>query len=387
MPKLNMQQSLKMAAALQYYDFYRYFPQSKLANKALFNSLVLYRKAGDIDKVKQLNLIILEKHPKDEIAISSYKEIANNHNDACEFDLAAEFYIKLYNTGLIKDEKERLSLIYNSAKLYLLLQDYPNAEKYFAEIARKFQKHDEANDAIFEQAKIKERQNNYKAAIDLYLKYFKRVQISNDELSYYFAKFARWNKAFLDNETLEKQYYRKILNLPLKTLTSGIEFFAEARFQLAENSVQNFDTLKDVVTAQNQMQEILHEYDEIIKIGDHKWGLASLVRVGEVLEGFANILTNAPLPSQEELGDASINDYKNEIQKVIDRHVKDAESSYINAIKQGESKRILTEFVYEARTKLDVILGHMTKTRCYWEKPNYVIITDNTKQELYYDKR
>ena len=100
-----------------------------------------------------------------------------------------------------------------------------------------------------------------------------------------------------------------------------------------------------------------------------------------VLSFFAYLISSNKLTSSVDVA------YKNEIQKVIDRHVKDAESSYINAIKQGESKRILTEFVYEARTKLDVILGHMTKTRCYWEKPNYVIITDNTKQELYYDKR
>ena len=375
-------------AAELYFDIYQKFPSSKYARKSLFNSLVLFRKAREIDDVNKINLIIISRYPRDQIAISSYKDLAKNHNASGEYGKAASYFIKLFNSGLVKDKKERLSLIYNASKLYYLLNNYSLAIKYYSEIRRRFPRQAEGKEAILMLAKIQELKRNYRKAIQLYTKYISSVRLSKDDLSYYYIKFANWYKKRLRSTGQANMYYRKILAFNPRSLKSGIEYYSEAKFNTLSKQYRYFFKNKNVQKAQAVMNKLLRSYKEIISLGNPKWALAALVRAGGLYSSFARIIDKAPLPSKRELGGVTIEEYKEEVGKVVRQNEKEAKEYFKTAIKQGNRHIALTDFMFEAKAKLNALKGLPPKSRgLNIKNDNYLVITDNTKEKIFYEKR
>lgn len=291
------------------------FPKDDGAPKALYNSMLNFTKAKEIDESFESARVLLKEFPQFKQKIEVVVTLADTYEKIALFASAA-YYYKMFAVTWPADKRAPESL-YNAAVLYNGIGKYDEAAKLFSQYIRSYPNHSLIPDANFALAYVYKKMGRnpefIAACRAYYTSYFRdhseaawtcRADAATVALTYdldpkIYDEIARMEDALVRNPKLDAPLARKTIS--------------DVRFKTAELSFVKFRdikfaTLKDIQekvgTKQAALQKMVSLYERVMKIASPEHVVASLYRLGEAQELFAQSLLGVEISSDVSDADA-----------------------------------------------------------------------------------
>ncbi len=310
-------------AATQYKQYQTEFPTDRSADRALYNASICYLNASDIRSSIETQEKLLSSYPKSSVRKNVILNLSQTYESQADYTLAAKRYEMFYRE--FPQDKRALSSLYNAAILYTGLKEYGKAEGLYKIIYDKTQDTDMKIQAIWQIASIQEKSSKFNEAYKNYQQ-LSKIEKSADQKLYAEAKALDLNYKHKINNSSSKE----LLSLKNKLLSNNQVEAYEARnivsgylFQNADRNYSDFMSYrvtdikqleKQISTKQSKLVKAASSYEEIIKIDDPEYSIASLYALGIMHEEFATTLSNLQFPSDFNKEEVSI--LKSELKKV-----------------------------------------------------------------------
>ena len=293
-------------AAAAFMTFQKDFPSDPHADRALYNASLNLYKVARIEDAISASKILLEKYPQSEVRSTVLISVAETYESLAQFESAAKYY-KAFSDSFPGDKRSAGSL-FNAAVLFKGVGNLDLSSQLLAEFIRRYPKHEISDDAQLELARQKERQGKYTDAMDIYGTIAKNSASSRDRALMAAAKSAEI-RTFRVNEKAGRIEFDKLRReLSVKNGPAAYEarqIVAASLFKLLETSFNEFKSVgigstmieKQILRKQKMLEASAGEYEQVIGIGSAEYTVASLFRLGEMHENFANALFKSPGPA------------------------------------------------------------------------------------------
>ena len=310
-------------AAAAFMDYQKTFPSDKDADKAVYNASLNYFKLGRVEDAIGASRLLLERYPKSTLRPDVLASMGETHESLGQFDEASRYY-----TTLARDyprDKRSPDALFNAALLRKGLHDLDGSIALFTQFQNFYGKDKQADEATQEIASLQERKGQYPAAIKTYERLAQTHKGNLDkslwaeskaaELTYLRVNAAAGTKAL---ERVQKRLSAKdgpaafdarqvVSSTLFKSLDPAFGDFKQLRIDSAEQ----INT--QAVKKQQKLEQIAKGYQNIIALGNAEFIVASLYRLGEMHDNFAETLFRAPPPRNSNQVEA--NKFKSEIEK------------------------------------------------------------------------
>ena len=384
-----------LEAARLFVSFQKEFPKDKAADKALFNASTNYYKIAEVDEALKVDKLLLKQYPKSPLRADVNLNIGKTYEGIANYSEAAKYYA-MFSKNFRRDKRASAAL-FNAAIFYRGLKQYEVSLKYFTQFIRFYPKHKSLSDAMFEVAQISEKLKKYANAVSYYEKYLKKVKgISVDKRRYVEAKAAKMEYAYVDKKKGKRKIDRlarrfqkdkKTAAFEARRIVAGVLFNELNGEQKKFNNtlIKSPKTLeKDVKRKQGLLLKLASRYEGIIKVGSGEYTVASLYRLGEMHETFAETLFKAPSPKG--VDQATINQYRSSIEQVAFPLKDEAYKYFETAYKRGSEVETFTLWTKMAYKKMaELFPKKHPEMREQAAKPAYLshgLIWDDTVKEL-----
>jgi tetratricopeptide (TPR) repeat protein len=223
-------------------------------------------------------------------------------------------------------DKRAPNALYNAAVLYKGLKNFDEAIQLLTEFTHRYGDSAIAPDATMELASLLERRSRYAEAVQVYETYAKRYPQDVEQSLFASAKAASLKVTSGDRAQGLKDLDKVKRRLVAKGAPAAFEArrtVAETLFKQAEPAFGEFQATqvsdgtkieKQVGDKQAKLERLARSYEQIIDLGSAEFTVASLYRLGEAHENFANALFKAPAPKGSSQSD--IDKLKTELEKV-----------------------------------------------------------------------
>ncbi|RMG20341.1 MAG: gliding motility protein U [Deltaproteobacteria bacterium] len=326
-------------AAVQFRAFVKEFPKSKYAATALYNAMIIFDKAKELDKAIAVGEQLLKNYKDSDLVPlviqalgSAYERIADYEKAARYYELFAQRYLdkkgKDYK-ALSKERKEQVDKtladnLFNAALWYEGIGKYGKAIDLYLKYIENFEKREDVPDILYNVATIYERQKKWDKAAETYDSLVKRFSRRMKPWQVVRARYKQ-AKAYekLGKEKEAKGIYENLVKLYAKLPEKGKQepivkdAVANAAFVLLEPEFEEYRNIKLDTVKQKELQKRLSKktqqladlekkYTDVIAYGSGDWAIAALTRIGLGYQDFARSLLDAPIPpgldaDQEEL--------------------------------------------------------------------------------------
>lgn len=303
-----------------YEDFYREFPKSENADKALFNASVAFDKTGEKKKADELRQRLLDEFPKSPLGADVAFYVAKQHEERTEFAQAAKAFLEFARRHE-NDERARDAL-FNAAVFYAGVGEVRTATKLREEYLKSFGRakggEKEAAEIYWSIAKDLDRAGRYRQAADRYKDYAK--EFSGSERFW----DALWREAEIREQHLrQRSRAEKIKRDILGTYkaqkrrgksvpASAKRYASQVAFEIVDEEFSKYDrlrvrtpSLRNPKPFQRSLQDkaqgrerLVNAYTKIVtEYQQAESTIASLFRIAQAWDEFVTTLTKVPCPS------------------------------------------------------------------------------------------
>lgn len=327
-------------AADAFVAFFEEFPNSEVAAQSLNNASVYYHKVNRVADAMRIRHILVEdarfgaktKYYYDQVAALGYdyETIADFAKAAHYYEMLFGLYPEQYKKTKATDEgaAEALKVIakdalYSAALYRKAAGDWKAAIENYQQFVASFEDDDRVNDVKLAIGRVYEEQGQWAQASNVYLTFYTKATPATPLEFTYFARLHYGQSLVKQNQGAKalKVYEETVKSYQAFIKGGGqpgvyTEFVAEMMYALAESSFQSFaampitggpagnnrraedkaleTSLKAKTKAVIEMEQT---YSAIVATGAGEWGLAAVVRLGQVYENMAETLKNSHIPS------------------------------------------------------------------------------------------
>lgn len=325
------QQATLAKVATRFRGFQKEFPESKYSDKAVYNSLVIYNKADELDNAIEAAELLMTKYPKSDQVEPTHFMLASFQERTANFTVAADTYLKYYDLYKdpkdIKDagkksevQKKAADALFNAGVYYQGQGDSKAAIAAFEKYTKDYADRADAADVYWRICEIQESDKKWKEAIDCFGKFkdlYKKaspakVFESRYRIALAFEELKQHPQAVVEYKYLVANYSK--LEKASQEAPGARLAGAHAAFELLESEFADFNRMKitlnkKTLEAKTSKAEDLAcvdsgeakckkpgKYLGILAYGNGEYGIAALTRIGQVYRSVANEIRNAPLP-------------------------------------------------------------------------------------------
>ncbi len=348
-------------AAETFLAFQKEFPNDPDSDKALFNASANYYKIDLVDNGLETDRLLLTSYPQSKLVPDVNLRIATTYEGIANFKDAANFYA-LFAATYPSDARAPVAL-YNAAMLYKGLKEYEQSNRHFEAFINAYNGHGNVPDALFEMAANFEKLRLYPQAVNSYRSYLARAQgIEADRQLFVQAKTAMILFKYVDPARglteLQQlggflQTYRASAASEARRLVADTFFHAtdEGYGTFKRSKIASAQSLESDVQAKQQvLLGLAKQFEGVMAIGSGEYVVASLFRLGELHENFADDLFNAPDPIAAD--QVTIDQYRSSIEKVAFPLKEEAFKYYETAYKRSGEVETFTEWTKKAYEKM-----------------------------------
>lgn len=321
-------------AAKAYMQFYKAFPQSELADDAVYNAAVNYDLGNRLDKANEVRRFLVEKIPDSPLVTDTLFNIAQSYERVVDFENAAR-YLDQFAKKYPSDKRSKDAL-YNAGLYRATLHEFGEAketrDRYIAAYPSDPEIHEVAYsncESLEREAEdLEKRSKNANAkwieAHDCYARYIaNKKYVAQDVDLLCEAQFRRGEimrtKTNYAKGVQEIQDYllknwpnwkkRGVDKLPrCASAIAGIRFASLADDQKKYNGLliselnptdkgkKEFDA--SIKTKTVTRDKLVEQYKEVVEIGVAEWALAALFSIGELYRDSIVKLLKAPIPDK-----------------------------------------------------------------------------------------
>jgi TolA-binding protein len=360
---VNLEKEGKHAdAAAAFVAYEGKFKGDKNSEKALFFASANLYRAGDIKRAIEVQNTFLQNYPKSDLRPDVLASLAETHEAIVQFKMAAGYYLEL-GQSYPTDKRAAASLM-NASVLFRGVGDLKMAERALEGLVKGFPQSELLGDGILALAEVKESLGDNPEAKKHYDDFTKRYAKTRVEEA--LMAQARSAKIAQKSGSDTKGEAFKALTTALskspdlsayeaRALAAGTHFQAiEPRITAFKNMNINSEKLEDSIKAmQNELLSMSESYENVMSIGSGEYIVASLYRLGELHEIFADKMLNAPMAAQASA--TEINEIRSALEGLALPLKEEAYGYYETAFKRSsevETFSIWTRLTYEKMSEL-----------------------------------
>lgn len=327
-------------AAVGFRDFVAEFPKSKYADTALYNAMVIFDQAKELDKAIAVGEQLHKKYSDSELQPRVIQFLGNFYERMADYETAVAYYTtyteryldpksKAYKKVTAGKKGEELVLarkilgeikekmpdnIFNQGLWHEGLGEYDQAVKDYLLYTKEFRQRKDVPDIFYNIALIYEQRKDWKNASKYFESFVKTYGKKVPAWKVYRAKHQNAKAYDARGDTKDsKRIYQALvksyarLKKEAKEKQPVKDAVAHASYVLLEKDWADYlavkiDThkTKDVkkrLDAKTQMLgSIEKSYTEVLSFGSADWGICALNRIGLGYTDFARNLFDAPIP-------------------------------------------------------------------------------------------
>ncbi len=343
------------------------FKNAKEAPQSMMNAGVMYEKAKMPEQAAEVYLNLAEQYPQDDLAEKSAFSAGQVYEKVAYFDRAAEAYEVVVDKfgKRAKDPEKVADALYNAGVLRQALGQNDKAIAHYRAYAKDYKARKDADDVDFRIGEVYEAGADDGHADQSFRGYIatypngKRVieaHVRAGRTSYRLGQLGRAAKEFDEAQRLWKRASGK-------DKETGRTWAAEAQYYQGELIFREYEKVtldvkpRDLNKTLKKKGALLDKaqktYLQVIDYQDLKWATAALYRVGQVYDGFAEALTNAPTPAG--LSEAEKQAYRDG----IDSYVIDIQDKAVQLYSTGYQKAIQMQVYDQYTAKIREALGRI----------------------------
>lgn len=338
--------------AKKYESFAKKYKRSSSSVEAAYNAGVNYEKAKKRFKaIEMYNLVVRSplKGVKKEIRVNALRYVSFLYRQLAQYVKAVsyfELFVKKY-----PKHKDAEDMIYNIAVLKEGMGQYKRALHYY-ERYLKTSKRKDRFETLYILAKLWEKQRNYLRAISYYRKYINSPSARPYEALESAVRIGRIQillkqyNSFFKTRSLVQNLYNKYKK---QGVEPGLQFLAEAEFEFVRLTIyKRFKKIRIVGTPAKQQKalqkrlKLLNQLKEQLKrivafdVGEQV--VSSLALQGDAAYDLYNSIVKSPLPKG--LGKSQIKQYKEQLNKVAAPFKKSAADAVAKAVEKGRELNV-----------------------------------------------
>lgn len=356
--------------------FSKEFPESEENARVLNNASIYYYQANRAADSMAVRKVLVDdpkygaktKYYYDQVAALAY-----DYENIANFAKAAEYYERLFTLypkhkeaaakaapdSVTSIEQKAADAIYSAAVFRRALGDWQGAVNNYKQFLAAFPADARANDVQMTIGTIYEEQQQWVQSANVFYTYYTKAP-ADTALEYTY--FARLHYAHALNKQGQApkalKVYEETVALYQKFIAGGgqpgpyTEFVAEMMYALAESQYQTYaalviggikpgtprkqedkmlgDALKKKAEALGKTEKL---YTDIIKTGAGEWGIAALVRLGQVYENMGESLKTSHVPTY--LTDDQREIYQMAIEDKVYPQIEKAVAAYSSATQKS----------------------------------------------------
>lgn len=293
-------------AAIGFIDYQKNFPGDASADKALYNASLNYFKIGKIEEAIGTSKTLLDKYPKSSTRADVLASMGETHEAIGQFEEASRFYITVSRE--FPKDKRSADALYNAALLRKGLHDFDGAIRLFGQFQTAYGKDKQAFEAEYQVAELEERRQSYAAAAKSYERIAAKVKGTPDKAIWADAKVAEITYYRINGTAGAKLLEKLGKRLTAKDSPAAFEarqIVASALFRSLDPQFSEFKQARiesaeligtQAQKKQQRLEYLAKSYQNIIGLGNAEHTVASLYRLGEMHENFADTLFRVPPP-------------------------------------------------------------------------------------------
>ncbi len=348
------------AAATAFVNFQKQFPKDANADRALYNATSNYYKVGKVEDALAVGKILMTTYPKSPLVANVLVDSAQSYEALAQFDQAADHY-RRFAIDYANDKRAPAAL-YNAATLYKGLKNYSRSEQLYTRFVKFYPNQQGVGDAAFQVAMMQEKAGRHKEAVAMYLEFARKFATDKDQALHAEAKAADLKSLHLDAAGGRKDLWRLHTTLAAKSAPAAVEArrtVAGGLFRLMDQEFSAFKStpINDVTRVEKQVQRKQQSmvatakgYEAIITIGSAEHTVASLYRLGEMHENFAESLLSLQAP--RESAQVEQDKFKTQMEKVAFPLKDEAFKYYQTAFKRSQEGEAFSDWTRRTYQKM-----------------------------------
>lgn len=308
-------------AARCFVNYVKRFPESKYKDKALYNAALNFERDKKYEEAMQVLVKLVNECPDSDLRPKALFRVGAILHALAIYSEASRFY-ELFAQNFPKHEKARVAL-QNAAVFRQGLGEYDKAlEDYEGFLDLIGSDREKAADVYFSMGLIYEQQEKWNKAIDHFENYLQKYGKAGklDRIFEARVHIGRGYEKKGDRRRADRAYaeafeaFTKLSDAEKKSLTTGLAAVAEARFKMGEAVFEEFRQIKLKVPPYRNVQRFIGAmtkviqrktelaakaraiYLEVIEFRSPNWAIAALARIGQMFQGLANDIYDAPAP-------------------------------------------------------------------------------------------
>ncbi len=387
----------KTKGAADYQAFYKEFPTSKNADLALNNATVYLHDLGRATEGIPIRLELISKFPASKYYKDQVAALGFDYESEANFAEAANWYEKLFT--LDKAHPSSADAIYSAALFRNAMGQWEQSIKDYQAYMAAYPTKPGLNALQLGIAKTYEDQGKFPEASKIYLAFFTKPtgpapklapgQVAPPAPTLDEIMFARLRYGLLmdklgqgANVTKHWQdtlaFYDKAIappkagGAPVPEHELSQEYVGQIKYILAEPEFKKFTSMRingppskvsqkaedkiyneQLIGKAKELVVIEKTYTDVLNTGAGEWGLASLVKLGQVYEDMADTFQNSKCPSYLTSDQCDL--YKAQVGDKGFPQIEKAVSAYSNALKKAYELNLYNDNTAYATRQLGVL--------------------------------
>jgi TolA-binding protein len=340
------------------------FPGHPKAPEKMMNAGVMFEKAKQPEKAADVYLTLSEKYPKSPEADKAAFSAGVVYEKVVYYDRAADAFERVVKE--FPSSPKRVDALYNAGRLRQALGQHDRAISHYQKYAKEFSGRPDAIAVAFNVGVVYEEAGDHGKAEGAFKNYARNYASSDRRVIEAHARAGRnayalgqLRRASDEFETALKLYSRS----KGKERAEGKAFAAEARYHQGELVVREYEKVsldvkpKALEKALKKKSELLAKaqkiYDEVIGFEDLKWATASIYRMAQVFDVYAEALAKTPVPKG--LSPQEVTAYQDAINLVVI----DVQDKAVQLFTAGYQKAIQMQVYDQYTAKIREALGRL----------------------------
>jgi len=299
-------------AARKYYEFQQEFPDTKMADTALYNAAANYLKAKKFEDSIKMRMLLIEKYPKSPLAPKTLYSIAESYRDEADYENAAKYYLKFVE--MFPKEKDAPTALFNAGTYLIGLDRYEEAIEARRKYIKEYPKEPDVPEVHLSIAKIYNIMGDKKKELEVYQEFEKKYSKTDvNKMLPIIVKQGLLLKELGNIKEAEKKFDQAIKIYDKskekdKFSPEALEAVAHAKFIMVAPIFAQFDAIKlempeatfkkRFAEKTKAMEKVYKAYADIVNIKVAEWAIASLYKIGESYERFIKSFLDMPIPKE-----------------------------------------------------------------------------------------